>query len=190
MFDGLIGLAAQVQAGAAMGLKRYILPVPVLSPRLSSYWLIFFTPVPHSIASALVEGLKSETILQNDHAARYYPQIRPLNFTQAVAAAELDLAHNQVVSRWCDSSANKTCDIDGLSASSSPGDSSGCRYGACHKRRRSTSMTGSGQRGQADGKRRGPIIPGKRGNWALLRVTSVKTSHQPQTTNHCNRQVA
>ena len=46
-----------VQAGAAMGLKRYILPVPVLSPRLSSYWLIFFTPVPHSIASALVEGL-------------------------------------------------------------------------------------------------------------------------------------
>lgn len=100
-----------VQAGAAMGLKRYILPVPVLSPRLSSYWLIFFTPVPHSIASALVEGLKSETILQNDHAARYYPQIRPLNFTEAVTAAELDLAHNQVVSRWCDSSALRACDI-------------------------------------------------------------------------------
>ena len=100
-----------VQAGAAMGLKRVILPVPFLSPRLSSYWLIFFTPVPYSIASALVEGLKSETILQNDHAARYYPQIRPLNFTQAVAAAELDLAHNQVVSRWCDSSALRVCDI-------------------------------------------------------------------------------
>ncbi len=100
-----------VQAGAAMGLKRFILPVPVLSPRLSSYWLILFTPVPYKIASALVEGLKSETILQNDHAARYYPQVIPLNFSQAVAAAELDLAQNQVVSRWCDSSALQACDI-------------------------------------------------------------------------------
>jgi uncharacterized protein YbjT (DUF2867 family) len=100
-----------VQAGAAMGLKRFILPVPVLSPRLSSYWLILFTPVPYKIASALVEGLKSETVLQNDHAARYYPQIRPMDFRQAVAAAELDLTHNQVVSRWCDSSALQACDI-------------------------------------------------------------------------------
>ncbi len=105
-FQDMIG-----QAGAAMGLKRVILPVPVLSPRLSSYWLILFTPVPYKIASALVEGLKSETILQNDHAARYYPQVRPRNFREAVAAAELDLAHNQVVSRWCDSCALRACDI-------------------------------------------------------------------------------
>lgn len=100
-----------VQAGAAMGLRRHILPVPVLSPRLSSYWLILFTPVPYKIASALVEGLKSETVLQNDNATRCFPQIRPMPFSQAVAAAELELTHHQVVSRWCDSSGLQACDI-------------------------------------------------------------------------------
>ncbi len=100
-----------VQAGEAMGLKRGILPVPLLSPRLSSYWLILFTPVPYKLASALVEGLKSETVLQNDHAARYFPQIRPQSFRQAVAAAEYELTHNQVLSRWCDSSGLQACDI-------------------------------------------------------------------------------
>lgn len=54
-----------------MGLKRYLFPVPVLSPRLSSYWLVLFTPIPFKLASALVEGLKSETVLQNDNAAKY-----------------------------------------------------------------------------------------------------------------------
>jgi uncharacterized protein YbjT (DUF2867 family) len=100
-----------VQAAEVMGLKRVLLPVPFLSPRLSSYWLILFTPVPYRIASALVEGLKSETVLQNDHAARFYPEIEPMPFKKAVAKAIAELENNQVLSRWCDSSGREACDI-------------------------------------------------------------------------------
>jgi uncharacterized protein YbjT (DUF2867 family) len=99
------------QAAEVMGLKRYLFPVPLLSPRLSSYWLILFTPIPYKLASALVEGLKSETVLQNDNAARLYPEIRPLLFKQTVAAAMRELEQNQVLSRWCDSSGQQACDI-------------------------------------------------------------------------------
>lgn len=99
------------QTAEVMGMKRYIFPVPVLSPRFSSYWLILFTPVPYRLAVALVEGLKSETVLQNDHAARWYPQIRPLSFRQAVAEAIRELEHNQVLSRWCDSTGEVACDL-------------------------------------------------------------------------------
>jgi uncharacterized protein YbjT (DUF2867 family) len=103
----------QMMKGAAevMGLKRYLIPVPVLSPKLSSYWLILFTPIPYSIASALVEGLKSETVLQNDNAARYFPQITPADYKETVTLALKELEENQVLSRWCDSSADTACDI-------------------------------------------------------------------------------
>jgi len=43
-----------------MGLKRKIIKVPFLTPKLSSYWLTLFTPVPYSVSSSLIEGLKSE----------------------------------------------------------------------------------------------------------------------------------
>jgi len=100
-----------VEAARIMGLRRYILPVPVLTPRLSSFWLLLFTPVPYKIAAALVEGLRSETMQQNDHAARYFPQIKPLSFEQAVRRAEQEIEQKQVLSRWCDSSGGKVCDI-------------------------------------------------------------------------------
>lgn len=99
------------QAAEVMGLKRHLFPVPVLSPRLSSYWLILFTPIPYKLASALVEGLKSETTLQNDNAARLYPEIHPLSFKQTVTRAIGELEQNQVLSRWCDSSSQQACDI-------------------------------------------------------------------------------
>lgn len=99
------------QAADVMGLRRMLLPVPVLSPRLSSYWLILFTPIPYKLASALVEGLKSETVLQNDHARRYYPSIEPVSFRETVIRAIRELEEHQVLSRWCDSSGGQACDI-------------------------------------------------------------------------------
>lgn len=100
-----------LETARVMGLKRWMIPVPVLSPRLSSYWLILFTPVPFTVAAALVEGLKSETVAQNDHAARYFPAITPMPYPQAVAQAMKELEQHQVISRWCDSSAGVACDI-------------------------------------------------------------------------------
>ncbi|RPJ07613.1 MAG: DUF2867 domain-containing protein, partial [Deltaproteobacteria bacterium] len=46
-----------------------------------------------------------------DHAASYYPQIEPMPFKNAVARAIHELEENQVLSRWCDSSAGEACDI-------------------------------------------------------------------------------
>lgn len=82
-----------------MGLKRIIIPVPVLTPKLSSYWLILFTPVPFNIASALVEGLRSETVRQNDNAERYFPHVRPVSFEEAVEHAVKEPEQNEVISR-------------------------------------------------------------------------------------------
>jgi uncharacterized protein YbjT (DUF2867 family) len=98
-------------AARVMGLRRFVLPLPVLTPKLSSYWLILFTPVPYKIAAALVEGLKSETIQQNDNAERYFPGIKPLSFEDSIRRAIKEIEDEEVVSRWCDSSAGEVCDI-------------------------------------------------------------------------------
>lgn len=101
-----------IQAAAVMGLKRRLIPVPVLSPSLSSWWLIFFTPIPFAMAAALVEGLKSETILLNNNAERFFPDIIPMPFDQCVAGAIREMEHDQVISRWCDSSGGNQCDLN------------------------------------------------------------------------------
>lgn len=98
-------------AARVMKLRRFVLPLPVLTPRLSSYWLILFTPVPYKIAAALVEGLKSETVQQNDNVQRFFPDIRPLTFEESVRRAVKEIEAEQVISRWCDSSAGEACDI-------------------------------------------------------------------------------
>ncbi|MFC1832991.1 NAD(P)H-binding protein, partial [Thermodesulfobacteriota bacterium] len=99
------------QAAGVMGLRRYLVAVPVLSPRISSYWLILFTSVPYRVAASLVEGLKSETVKENDHARMFFPEIEPLSYTESVAQAMHELEQNQILSRWCDSSSEKACDI-------------------------------------------------------------------------------
>ncbi|KPJ99333.1 MAG: epimerase [Desulfobacterales bacterium SG8_35] len=100
-----------LSAARVMGLRRFVFPLPVLTPKLSSYWLIFFTPVPYKLAAALVEGLKSETVQQNDNAARYFSEIKPLSFEESVRRAIREIETEQVISRWCDSSAGAACDI-------------------------------------------------------------------------------
>ncbi len=75
------------RAAHVMGRRRLLIPVPVLSPRLSSYWLILFSPVSYRIARALVDGLKSETIIQNDNARLYFPQVTLLSYEKAIEAA-------------------------------------------------------------------------------------------------------
>jgi uncharacterized protein YbjT (DUF2867 family) len=75
------------RAARVMGLRRLLIPVPILSTRLSSYWLILFSPVSYRIASALVDGLKSETVIQNDNARTYFPQVSPLPYEKAIQAA-------------------------------------------------------------------------------------------------------
>jgi uncharacterized protein YbjT (DUF2867 family) len=95
-----------------MGLRRSIIPVPVFTPKLSSYWLVLMTSVPYRIASALIEGLRSETIAQNDNAKLFFPDVHPISFDEAIRQALDEMENNQVLSRWCDSSAKEVCDIN------------------------------------------------------------------------------
>lgn len=88
----------------AVGLKRTLLPVPFFSPKLSSYWLTLMTPVPYSVASALIEGLKSEVVVKNDHAAKLFPAIHPMRYDEAVKAAVEEIKNTQILSRWSDAS--------------------------------------------------------------------------------------
>jgi len=76
-----------LRAARAMGKRRLIIPLPFLSPRLSSLWLILFSPVHFRIASALIDGLKSETVVANDNGRKYFPDISPLPFEKSVELA-------------------------------------------------------------------------------------------------------
>jgi len=87
---------------AARGLKRAMISVPVLTPRLSSYWVHWMTPVPAAITRPLVEGLRNEVIVRDNLADRLFPEIRPVDYKTALehALARLELA--QVETRWTD----------------------------------------------------------------------------------------
>jgi len=86
----------------ALGLHRWIIPLPVLTINLSSYWLNLFTPVPYRVARSLIEGLSSEVVVQNDNAKRYFADIHPMRFEEAVKKAIKEMEENQVYSRWSD----------------------------------------------------------------------------------------
>lgn len=86
----------------ALGLKRVIIPLPFMSINISSYWLNLFTPVPFSVAKALIEGLKSEVTIQNDNAKKYFANIIPISYEDSVRNAIKEIEQNQVISRWND----------------------------------------------------------------------------------------
>ena len=65
--------------------KRVIVPVPVLTPRLSSYWIRFVTPVDPGIAKPLVDGLRVETVVEQEPPAGLND--RPKGFEDSVRAA-------------------------------------------------------------------------------------------------------
>ena len=91
-----------LKTAKVLGLKRILITLPFMSIKLSSYWLNLFTPVPFSVAKALIEGLKSEVIIQNDHAKKYFPNITPISYEEAVKNAIKEIEENQVISRWND----------------------------------------------------------------------------------------
>lgn len=57
-----------------MGKKRWIIPLPVLTPKLSSYWLYFVTRVPFYLAASLVESLKNHAICKEHSIEALFPK--------------------------------------------------------------------------------------------------------------------
>lgn len=87
-------------AAAAEGLsKRVILPVPVLTPKLSSGWISLVTPVNAKIARPLAEGLRNRTVCRDNLAMRLMPG--PLfSVQQAIEAALGKLQAGNIETRW------------------------------------------------------------------------------------------
>ena len=82
-------------------LKRYILTVPVLTPHLSSYWLVLVTSVKFSLAYYLVESMKMNTVCQNKAILTVIPH-QCLNYSDAIELALLKIKQNEVISTWRD----------------------------------------------------------------------------------------
>lgn len=83
-------------------LKTWIIDVPVLTPHLSSYWLVFITSVRFSLCYYLVESMKSSTIVQRHGIEQLFPH-RCLTYIEALELAFQNIAQNEVVSTWMDS---------------------------------------------------------------------------------------
>ena len=83
------------------GLRRWLISVPVLTPRLSSLWLGLVTPVYARVGRELVESLRNPTIVQDDAAQREFP-IRPRGLRQAIARALVNEDQEFVQTRWSD----------------------------------------------------------------------------------------
>lgn len=89
------------------GLRRRLVPVPVLTPRLSSYWVHLVTPVPAAIAQPLIAGLGSEVVVRDPAPARdLFPDIHPLDYRTAVRLALSKLEADQVETAWSDALAS------------------------------------------------------------------------------------
>ena len=84
------------------GLKRWMVPVPVLTPRLSSLWVNVVTPIPGAIARPLVEGLRNENVVHDNAARILFPQIEPASYRTSVERALSRLQASSVESAWSD----------------------------------------------------------------------------------------
>ena len=87
---------------AIRGLVRRIVIVPVLTPRLSSYWIHLVTPIPASIAQPLVDGLFNEVIVDDPSARALFPAIVPMGYDDAVRLALDRLESNGPATTWFD----------------------------------------------------------------------------------------
>jgi uncharacterized protein YbjT (DUF2867 family) len=81
--------------------RRFIIPVPVLTPRLSSYWIHLVTPVPASLARPLAEGLSNPVICRDDRIRTLIPQSL-LDCRTAIRLALERLRQQEVESSWSD----------------------------------------------------------------------------------------
>lgn len=69
------------------GLHRGLLNVPVLTPRLSSYWVHWVTPISAVYARPLIEGLRNEVVVTDKKASTLFPNIKPSGYEDAVRQA-------------------------------------------------------------------------------------------------------
>ncbi len=93
------------------GLKRWMVPVPVLTPRLSSYWVNVVTPIPAVIARPLIEGLRNENIVHDSSARELFPGVVPTTYRVSVERALDRLQASNVETAWSDALSTSRGDV-------------------------------------------------------------------------------
>jgi uncharacterized protein YbjT (DUF2867 family) len=84
------------------GLRRFLIQVPVLSPRLSSLWLGLVTPVYARVGRELIDSIRNTTTVEDDSARRLFPDVQPRGIREAIARALLNEDREFAVTRWSD----------------------------------------------------------------------------------------
>lgn len=87
------------------GLKRTIFTLPVMTPKLSSYWLYFITSTSYNLAKALVGSMKVEVVCRPESLARIksITQIQPFSYETALKRTLAKIQSNEIISSWKDS---------------------------------------------------------------------------------------
>jgi len=83
------------------GLRRRMLRVPVLTPRLSSLWLGLVTPVYARVGRKLLDGVRNPTVVEDDRARRDF-RVRPRGISEAIARALENEDRRCAETRWSD----------------------------------------------------------------------------------------
>ncbi|WP_394747196.1 SDR family oxidoreductase [Spongiimicrobium salis] len=84
------------------GFKNWIFSVPVMTPKLSSYWLYFVTSTSYKLAINLVDSMKMEVVAK-DHRLQELLKYKTHTYEEAITMAFKKIAQNSVVSSWKDS---------------------------------------------------------------------------------------
>ena len=85
----------------ARNLRRKIWTVPVMTPRLSSYWLYFVTSTSYKLATSLVDSMKVEVVCRNTSLNEIL-DITPINYQESLRKAFLKIENNEIASSWKD----------------------------------------------------------------------------------------
>jgi uncharacterized protein YbjT (DUF2867 family) len=93
------------------GFKRLLIPTPFYSPKLSAYWVHMVTPLHWRSVLPLIEGLRYESILHEDQAQKFFPQILPLDFQTSVHLALGRVLNDTVETSWSDALVTSAGDI-------------------------------------------------------------------------------
>ena len=91
-------------------LKRLLIPIPILTPKLSSYWVHWTTPLSQNITRPLVEGLKNESIVKNFNVNSYFKNINILTYNESLELALNNLEAGNVETSWSDSLSSSNSD--------------------------------------------------------------------------------
>jgi hypothetical protein len=105
--------------GRLRGLARFMLPVPVLTPRLSSLWLALVSPVYARVGRELIDGVRNETVVRDDRALHDF-EVRPRGIREVLARALVNEDLGFAATRWSDA----------LSSQRAPRSWGGVRFGS------------------------------------------------------------